>query len=178
MTMTNELESAELRPIHVKGLESVEVYERPGEEGEEFCRGGDVGAEGGRGGVIALGEGEALVLEVLDGEGSPADADADDAAATASNSDNESSLYAESAGMAPERPTGKKRQKARAVEDRFTLAKDTCDLTSPFLLAGIHGTSVAQEAPAEEAPQTFSESDESVGAAIMQQTVDRLLLSG
>src|SRR5215471_3036299 len=95
------------------------------------------------------------------GQPSPADVDADDAAATASNDDNESLLPAESAGVAPaarERPTNRKRPAARVVESTFLLAMHTCDLASPFLLAGIHGGSVAQEAPTEEAPQTSSES--------------------
>src|SRR5262249_1034524 len=83
---------------------------------------------------------------VLSGENSPADADADNAAAAASNgNDEESLLCAESTGgtsVAPERPPSKRRRKARVVESTSFMAMRTCDLTSPFLLAGIHGGSV------------------------------------
>ena len=34
-----------------------------------------------------------------------------------------------------------------------------CDLTSPLLSGGLHGSSVAQEAPTGEAPQTSADDD-------------------
>jgi hypothetical protein len=110
------------------------------------------------------------------GDDGLADADADDEAMTAANSDNESLLRAESAGVAPaapERPTSKERLAARVSESPFLLAMDTCDLTSPFLLAGIHGTSVVQEAPTEESPGTSSESEDAVKTAKAHQRIKR-----
>jgi Protein of unknown function (DUF 659) len=105
-------------------------------------------------------------------------ADGDDAAATASNSDNESLVGAESAGVAPaapERPTDKERLEARVPEDISALVGDICDdLTSPILLAGIHGSSIAQEAPSEEVPQTCSESNEATSAERGRQIMDEL----
>jgi len=99
----------------------------------------------------------------LNAEDSTTDADADDAAAAAGNGDDESLLCTESAGgtsAAPKGSAGKKRRRtAHVVERRFLLATQVCDLTSPFLLAGIHGSSVAQEAPTEEAPQTSADND-------------------
>ena len=112
---------------------------------------------------------------VLCDEDSLADMDADDVAA--SNSGHESLQCAESAGMAlaaPERPTNKKQLKPHGVECGFLLAARVCDLTSPFLLAGIHGSSVAQEAPSEEVPQTSSGDDEVVSVEKLQERADSL----
>jgi hypothetical protein len=116
---------------------------------------------------------------VLGCEDGPADAD-DDAAATASNSNNESLLCAENPGVAPtapEGPTSKKQRALRGVESGFLLARLACDLTSPSLLAGIHGCSVAQEAPTREAPQTSTGGYNTDGAERVQQMIDGLLFS-
>ena len=102
---------------------------------------------------------------VLCSEDSPADADADDAAMAATRDDNESLPCAE-------------RLAASVAEGSFLLAMDTCDLSSPFLLAGIHGSSVAQEAPTEEAPEPSSECDDVVKAAESDQLLDRLFPEG
>jgi hypothetical protein len=105
---------------------------------------------------------------VLCGEDSPADVDVDDVVMTAANGDNESLLRAGSTGVAPaapERPTSEEQLAARVDESPFMLAMVNCDLSSLFLLAGIHGSSVAQEAPTEEAPEPSSESDDTVRAA-------------
>src|SRR5690242_14501490 len=112
--------------------------------------------------------------EVLCGEDNPADADTNDAAETATDGDNES-LHAQGADVAPaasESPTNKKRPAGRAVESTPLLAMRTCDLTSSFLSAGIHGNSVAQEAPAEEASQTFSDIDDEVKDAEIWELFD------
>ena len=84
---------------------------------------------------------------LLSGEDNPVDADAGGVAATASN--------------------GK-------VESTFLLATRTCDLASPFLLAGIHGSSVAQEAPTEEEPQPSSDNDDAAGTVEALQGIDML----
>jgi len=111
----------------------------------------------------------------LGSEDSPANAD--DAAATAGNSNNGSSLRAETAGVAstaPEGPTsGERRLPRGAVESGFLLATRICDLTSPFLLAGIHGSSVTQEAPAEEVRKTYSENEDMARAEEGQQWIRR-----
>jgi len=114
---------------------------------------------------------------VLCVEDSPMDADADGAAETATDGDNES-LHTQGTGVAltaSGRPTKRKRLAGRAVENTFLLVMDTCDLTLPFLLAGIHGSSVAQEAPTGEAPQTFSDSDDKARAAKGRQIVHKAL---
>jgi hypothetical protein len=90
----------------------------------------------------------------------PCDEDSlvDDAAVAATSGDNESLVRVESADVAPAAPQGRtttrRRLAGRAVEEESAiLAVHHCDLTSRFLLAGIHGGSVAQEeAPTEEAP--------------------------
>jgi hypothetical protein len=112
--------------------------------------------------------------EVLCGEDNPVDADTNDAAETAADGDNES-LHAQGADVASaasETPTNKKRPAGRAVEKTPLLAMRTCDLTSSFLSAGIHGNSVAQEAPVEEASQTFSDIDDEFGDAEIWELFD------
>jgi hypothetical protein len=119
---------------------------------------------------------------ILSGEDSPEDAGADNAAAAASNGhDEESWLCAESAGgisAAPERPASKRRRTARSVESASFMAMRTCDLTSPFLLAGIHGNSVAQEAPTREAPQTSTDNDGATRTVEVRQWLKCILPDG
>ena len=119
---------------------------------------------------------------VLNGEDGPADSDADDAAAAASNDDDEFLLCTESVGgtsTAPKRSAGKKRRRtARVVERRFLLATQICDLTSPFLLAGIHESSVAQEAPTEEAPHASTDNDDATRIVEAKQKLHGLFSDG
>ena len=86
----------------------------------------------------------------LNDEDSPADADADGAAATAGNDE---------------------------ADGTCLLAWLTCDLASPFLLAGIHGSSVAQEAPTGEAPQPSSDNDDATAIAEAWKKIDETLFN-
>jgi hypothetical protein len=118
---------------------------------------------------------------VLCGEDNPADADADDAAMTATNGDSESLLRAESASMAPpapEKSTSKERVAGRVVESRFMLARGAYDLKSPFLLAGIHGSSVAQKTPIKGALKSSSEDDDGAKTAKGNQRIDGWSFNG
>jgi hypothetical protein len=110
-------------------------------------------------------------------EDRPADADTDDAAETATDGNSESLVRTEGTSVAPEvpgRPIKKKRPTAHAAESTSLLAMEFCDLKSPFLLAGIRGSGVAQEAPAEEAPQASSAGDDEFGDVETQEMLDRL----
>jgi hypothetical protein len=79
---------------------------------------------------------------------------------------------------APEKPTSKERLAASVAEGPFLLAMRTCGLTSLFLVAGIHGSSVAQETPTEEAPGPSSECDDVVKAAKSDQLLDSVFPEG
>ena len=102
---------------------------------------------------------------VLCGEDNPADTDADDAAVAAASDGSESLPCAE-------------RLEEPVDESSFLLTIDICDLSSPFLLAGIHGNSVAQEAPTEKASEPFSEDDDVVKTAESDQVLDSLFPEG
>ena len=58
------------------------------------------------------------------------------------------------------------------------LVMCACDLTLPSLLAGIHGSSVAQEAPTGEAPQAFADDDDATRTAETWKWIDDMFSNG